>query len=423
MMSRSLTRFGVGIYLFVFFAYLFGPLVIMSVTAFNSSSFPLVYPWDCFTFEWFERLADDTRIKVGLRNAIVIGVPVVILSVAIGLAGSLLLSQIFPHGRAVYYIIVTSPILIPGVVIGIATVLFWRQVAGRLGMGSDSILQHGVFQTVLAQSSFIASYCMLVFVARLQRFDNSQIEAALDLGATNVQAFRKILLPFLRPAILSAAIIAFLASFENYNTSVFTIKQYTTFTIEIAQRVRLGLNPSISALAVIIIALTLFFALVNHAISTKARQTAGGGLAFLKAGVTGFFVNNPAAVIALLFFAGAAALVVFAAEHDAEACKTQVLERKLERQRQFSMPKPGQSRQPPVPGQVPNPGSQQNPGRGSFGNIFENLPEPDSGPETEPPARSAKPPPNSSNTNPGRGSFGDIFKPDNLQSPEPQSGQ
>jgi spermidine/putrescine transport system permease protein len=285
-------------------------------------------------------------------------------------------------------------------------------------MDSDNILQNGVFLTVLAQSSFIASYCMLVFFARLQRFDDSQMEAALDLGATNVQAFRKILLPFLRPAILSAAIIAFLASFENYNTSVFTIKQYTTFTIEIAQRVRLGLNPSISALAVIIIAITLFFALVNHAIATKARQTPGGSIAFLKTGITGFFVNNPAAVIALLFLAAVASLVFVATRYDAEACTARVLERKLERQRQFSVPRADQRQQPVVPGQA-NPGSQQNPGKGSFGNIFENLPQPESG---APPPQSP-PPPAKLNSNPGKDSFGDIFSPDNLPAPAPQPGQ
>jgi spermidine/putrescine transport system permease protein len=417
-MTHALIRIGIGAYFLLFFAYLFGPLIIMSVTAFNSSSFPLIYPWECFTFEWFDRLAADTRIKLGLWNTIVIGIPVVFLSVAIGLAGALLLSQIFPRARAVYYIIVTSPILMPGIVIGIATVLFWRQVTSRLGMDSDNILQNGVFLTVLAQSSFIASYCMLVFFARLQRFDDSQMEAALDLGATNVQAFRKILLPFLRPAILSAAIIAFLASFENYNTSVFTIKQYTTFTIEIAQRVRLGLNPSISALAVIIIAITLFFALVNHAIATKARQTPGGSIAFLKTGITGFFVNNPAAVIALLFLAGVASLVFVATRYDAEACTARVLERKLERQRQFSVPRADQRQQPVVPGQA-NPGSQQNPGKGSFGNIFENLPQPESG---APPPQSP-PPPAKPNSNPGKDSFGDIFSPDNLPAPAPQPEQ
>jgi len=132
------------------------------------------------------------------------------------------------------------------------------------------LLHNGLFLTILGQSTFIASYCMLVFVARLQRFDTGLTEAALDLGATNVQAFKKILLPFMKPAIASAAVLAFLASFENYNTTTFTFGKFPTLTIELAQKVRYGINPSISALAFIIVALTVFFALPNEI--RKRRQ-------------------------------------------------------------------------------------------------------------------------------------------------------
>ena len=94
---------------------------------------------------------------------------------------------------------------------------------------------------------------MLVLVARLQRYDVGLTEAALDLGATHAQAFRKVLLPFMRPAIASAAVLAFLASFENYNTTTFTFGQYPTLTIELAPTVRYGIIPSISALACFIV--------------------------------------------------------------------------------------------------------------------------------------------------------------------------
>ncbi len=91
---------------------------------------------------------------------------------------------------------------------------------------------------------------MLIFISRLQRFDSVREEAALDLGATHVQTFRKILLPFLKPAIGSACVLGFLASFENYNTTIFTIASKSTLTTVLASKVRYGFNPSISALAV-----------------------------------------------------------------------------------------------------------------------------------------------------------------------------
>ena len=81
---------------------------------------------------------NDTRVIQGLQFTAVIGVFVVILSLLLGLAGAMLLTQIFPRARAAYYTIVTSPILMPGIVIGIATVLFWDRVARLLGASRDS---------------------------------------------------------------------------------------------------------------------------------------------------------------------------------------------------------------------------------------------------------------------------------------------
>ena len=117
---------------------------------------------------------------------------------------------------------------------------------------------------------------MLVFLARLQRFDKSQEEAALDLGATHVQVFWKILIPFLRPAIFAAAVLAFLTSFENYNTTVFTIQFESTLTTVLAGKVRMGTQPDLSALAVIIIVVTLVGAVIHEILRRRemAREQA-----------------------------------------------------------------------------------------------------------------------------------------------------
>ena len=151
--------------------------------------------------------------------------------------------------------------------IGIATVIFWRDMTTMAGM---RYLFNGTLMTVVAQSSYISAYCMLIFLARLQRFDRGLEEAALDLGASHAQVFRHVLLPFLAPAVLSAAVIAFLASFENYNTTTFSILADKTLTTVLAGRVRQGTTPAISALAVLIIAATVLGALVYEFV--KRRQ-------------------------------------------------------------------------------------------------------------------------------------------------------
>ena len=110
---------------------------------------------------------------------------------------------------------------------------------------------------------------MLIFLSRLQRFDRAQEEAALDLGASYPQVFFHILLPFLKPAVLSAAVLAFLSSFENYNTTTFAILADKTLTTVLAGRVRQGTTPAISALAVIIIATTLVGALLYEVLKRR----------------------------------------------------------------------------------------------------------------------------------------------------------
>ena len=114
---------------------------------------------------------------------------------------------------------------------------------------------------------------MLIFLSRLQRYDRTQEEAALDLGATPTQVFFHILLPYLKPAIVSAAVIAFLSSFENYNTTTFAILADKTLTTVLAGRVRQGTTPAISSLAVVIIAVSIVGAIIYEVLRrAEARR-------------------------------------------------------------------------------------------------------------------------------------------------------
>ncbi len=282
MKSQSVLNFLLGIYIFLFFTYLFGPLLIMSITAFNSAEFPSITPWECFSWRWFQEgkiaydgqhlagLSTDWRLHDGLIKSLIIGLGVVILSVPIGMAASIVLTQVHSRLRTLFYSISIMPVLFPGVIIGISTVVLWDRIAtiGGDGFLSD-IGRNGIFLTILGQTCFISTYCFLIFVARLQRFDQTQEEAALDLGASQTQVFFKILIPYLMPAIASAAVIAFLASFENYNTTVFSILSDQTLTTVIASKVRLGISPAISALALVIITLTLIAAIIYEVLRRR----------------------------------------------------------------------------------------------------------------------------------------------------------
>lgn len=271
MTAGPFQRIMFAIYIAIFFVYLLGPLAVMGVSAFNTPQYPQVWPIEGLTLDWFGLLLADADMMYGLKTSIWIGLLVVCISVPIGLAGAIVMTQISERLRSTYYLIVVSPVLTPGIIIGISTVVFWRQFTADTG---TRFLYDGIILTVLGQSSFISAYCMLIILARLQRFDRVQEEAALDLGASYPQVFRHILLPFLKPALASAAVLAFLSSFENYNTTTFSILSDKTLTTVLAGRVRQGTTPAISALAVLIVGVTIIGAVAYEIWKRRADAAA-----------------------------------------------------------------------------------------------------------------------------------------------------
>ncbi len=415
MNANLVYRLAIGAYLIIFFGYLLGPLAVMSLTAFNSSGFPSVSPWACFTFEWFDVLFNDERILNSIKNSLIIGLGTVVLSVSIGLAASLVLTQVWSKLRATYYTIIIMPILIPGVVLGISTLVFWDRLSRVLGPSTDALFHNGIFLTILGQSTFIASYAMLIFVARLQRYDTGLTEAALDLGASHTQAFRKVLLPFMRPAIASACVLAFLASFENYNTTTFTFGKYPTLTIELAQKVRYGINPSISSLAFIIVMITIFAALLFEAHRRNTRRKVAEAKDTVspkqKSLLPGFLRGNPASIVLVLLSFIVIAMVGTAQSYDPQQCKAQVYELKqIEIQRRIeelnlkrSLKEQNQVNEGLDIGDKLPATAAPSTSSGAFGGVFD--PKALSGENTNGDTKQA----------PSSGAFGGVFAPGNLQ--------
>jgi spermidine/putrescine transport system permease protein len=271
--SSLALRAMLGFYVCLFFLYLFGPLAVMGVTAFNTPNYPQTIPFEGFTLDWFVKLYNHRQMREGLWNSVIIGIGVVALSVPIGLSASIIMNQIYHRARGLFYLVTVSPLLTPGVIIGISTVIFWKDAFGLTDF-TKATFYKGIVLSILGQSSFVAAYCLLIIMARLTRFDRAQEEAALDLGASYPQVFWHVLLPFLRPALLSAGVIAFLSSFENYNTTTFAILADKTLVTVLAGEVRQGTTPALSALAVIIIGLSLLGAIIYEVLKRREERIA-----------------------------------------------------------------------------------------------------------------------------------------------------
>lgn len=251
-------------YLVLFFAYMFLPLLFMVVAAFNANPTPSVTDWQGFTLKWFQALPRDARFVEGLFHSLQIAFGVIVIAIPLGLAGALVLTRLRSGASTLLYTVLVSPILTPGIVLGATTMIFWRDVFG---------IEGGLLTATIAQAAFIASYCMLMFMARLQRQDRALEEAALDLGASSIFVFRRITLPFLMPTVVTASVISFLQSIENYNTTFFAIGSSWTLVTEIGARMRFGLSPVVNVIGVIFVVITV----VSATVWVLARRRGGNG--------------------------------------------------------------------------------------------------------------------------------------------------
>ncbi|WP_029059989.1 ABC transporter permease [Stappia stellulata] len=267
---------GYRAYVLAFFLFLAAPLVAAGTFAFNDSLFPAL-PWQGFTLDWFFNdtepklgMFHDRRLLRGLYYSFVIAIFVSTLSVFVGTTNAFLFVRgQFPFKNTLY-IVMVIPLVIPGVILGISILVIASNMANYFdrGLGIDlDFLRPGIFLVVLGQFSFITTITSLVITARLKKFDATMEEAALNLGATRLRVLRTITLPFLRPAMIAAGIVAFLVSFENFNTTLFLVGSEAPLTITMYDRMaKVGSTPVLNAVSFFLMVGSGLLALVSIAV-------------------------------------------------------------------------------------------------------------------------------------------------------------
>ena len=264
-------RAGTVVYAVLFFAFLFLPLAVVAVFAFNDAPYPAP-PWRGFTLDWFVGGADSERVGLfadapvlaSLWTSVVVAAWVTLLSVLVGTANAFLLERADFRGKAAISLLMLAPLVIPGVILGISILAF----ASRLAQFADDMwalelefLRPGLPLVVLGQFSYIVSIATLTISARLKRFDRTLEEAAYNLGASRAAVLRTITLPYLAPALVGAAAIAFLMSFENFNTTLMLVGSDPPLTVMMYGRMREGATPVLNAVSLFLMIASAVIAL------------------------------------------------------------------------------------------------------------------------------------------------------------------
>jgi len=249
-MDVALSRTGAWV-LRIFFAlvvlFLYAPIVILVIFSFNDSPLPS-FPLSGFTFRWYHQFLVNGELRAALETSAIVAALSSVGAVLLGILASIALVRRRFRGKSPVSALLLSPLVIPYVVFGISLLLFFHAVG----------IPRTVLTVVIGHVVITLPYTILVLMPRLQQIDVSLEEAAYDLGASRLRTFRSITLPLLLPAVVSAFLIAFTTSFDEYAVASFVVGSRLTFPIYLYSALRFPNQlPQVIAVAVVVISVSL----------------------------------------------------------------------------------------------------------------------------------------------------------------------
>jgi spermidine/putrescine transport system permease protein len=254
-------RFGsgfLGLHALLVYLFLYVPVFILVALSFNDSRYAIV--WQGFTTRWYRDLltgeaigrVDPNVAWTALQHSIEIAIVTVLVSVVFGTMLALALDRYEFPGKQLFQGVVYMPLIIPSIVMGISLLIFFN-MAG---------LSQGIGTAIIGHIAFDISYVTVIVLARLQNFDRTMEEAAMDLGASEFETFRWVTYPLIKPGIIAGALLGFALSFDDFVVTFFIIGNQTTLPIFFFSMVRQGISPGVNVVATIILFITFAFILL-----------------------------------------------------------------------------------------------------------------------------------------------------------------
>jgi spermidine/putrescine transport system permease protein len=237
------------------------PVLVLIVFSFNSSKFAVT--WTGFTLHWYQRLLEREDILNALRSSLIVGVAATAIATTLGTLIALALARHPFRGRTAYEGLMYVPIVTPEIVTGISLLVLF--VFFRIPLGLATI--------TIAHVAFSIPFVVVVVMARLAGMDDNLEEAAMTLGADELTAFRRITVPLLWPGILSAALLTFILSFDDFVITSFVAGSgSSTLPLVVYSMVRRNIEPSINAISTIIIVATCILLYVAEQLTRDKKS-------------------------------------------------------------------------------------------------------------------------------------------------------
>lgn len=231
----------------LFLIFMLGPILLVVLFSFGSNAL-IGFPMGGLTFAWYAKLIGDAGFHAAFWTSLIVALSTAILATATGTLAAIGLMKVTPTAVRSLLAVLSLPVLLPPLVVAIAIVVLFVRGLG-LGLGLPVV----VLGHILVAQPFV----ILIVMARLQRFDQATVDAARDLGASRLKAFRLVTLPQIASALIGAALVSAAISLDDFIIASFTIGGGNTLSTFVWGKMRTTLDPSINAIATILLVLTV----------------------------------------------------------------------------------------------------------------------------------------------------------------------
>jgi len=256
------------LWLLAVFFFLYAPLVALIAFSFNDSKRNTV--WRGFTLNYYQQLFTDQALLIAFANSLTIALMATVISLVIGALAAVLLWRYRFVGKVAVEGAFTLPIVVPEICMGVAMLLFFTRV---VPWPNNLIWPLSLGSITIAHVSFCFPFVALVVGARLASFNKEQEEAARDLGANDWQAFRDVLLPHMRPALIAGGLLAFTLSLDDFVITFFTSGPDTiTFPVKVYSMLRFSVTPEVNAASTMLILLTIVLMIIMMVMQSSAQK-------------------------------------------------------------------------------------------------------------------------------------------------------
>ena len=249
--------------------FLYAPLLVLIAFSFNDSKRNIV--WRGFTFKYYGKVLENDGLMAALGNSLTIAFLATVFSIILGTLAAVMLWRFRFPGKTGVEGTMALPIVVPEICMGVAMLVFFA----KLDWPTDLPWPLNLSAITIAHITFCFPFVAMVVRARLAGFNKEQEEAAKDLGATEWQAFRDVLLPHMKPGIIAGALLAFTLSLDDFVITFFTSGPNTiTFPVKVYSMVRFSVTPEVNAASAILIFLTILLTTVALKLQDFTKATA-----------------------------------------------------------------------------------------------------------------------------------------------------